>query len=132
MLPQDMNLTLKPPSCLMIIALHRKMLPLLVMLLVLSGISLSAVGEASSHGFAELTGEAPPGHHDHSHSHDDSDGKSDEHSHHDSSNHSHESLDHPTIRPIADHWVSIRQSPSDPGDSPRSFRYRLERPPKAS
>lgn len=117
----------------MITTMHRKMLlPILVMLLSLSGMSLSVVGDASSHGLAELTGDSSGGHRDHSHSHDDLDDKSEEHVHHDSSNHSHESLDHPAIRPVSGHWMSVRQPPSHAGDSPRSFRYRLERPPKAS
>ena len=117
----------------MITALHRKMLiPIVVMLLALSGMSLSVVGEASSHGLAELAGKGSGGHSDHSHSHNDVDEESEEHVHHDSSNHSHESLDHPTIRPVSGHWMSVRQLPSQAGDSPRSFRYRLERPPKAS
>ncbi|PKM29181.1 MAG: hypothetical protein CVV07_11725 [Gammaproteobacteria bacterium HGW-Gammaproteobacteria-11] len=117
----------------MITAPHRKvLLPIILMLLALSGMSLSVVGEASSHGLAELAGEAPGGHHDHGHSHDSVDQKSGEHAHHDASNHSHESLDHPTIRSVAGHWISVRHLSLQAGDSPRRFRYRLERPPKAS
>ncbi len=121
----------------MISAHHRKMLlPMLLMLLALAGMSLSAVGEASSHGLAELAGEMAGGDHDHGHDHsqghDEIDGKSDGHAHHDSSNHSHESLDHPTIRPVSGPRMSVRQLPILAGESPRRFRYRLERPPKAS
>lgn len=117
----------------MIMALQRKvLLPIFVMLLAVSGMSLSVVGEASSHGLAELAGLAE-GPHDHSHSHDFPDEQPDEHVHHDPSNHSHESLDPPTIRPVVPgHGMSVRQLPSPIGDSPHRFRYRLERPPKAS
>lgn len=116
----------------MISAFHHKLLlPMLVVLLALSGMSLSVVGEASSHGLAELVGEMSGGHNDHTHSHDEPDEKSDEHVHHDSSNHSHESLDHPTIRPVSGPLMSVRQLPLLAGESPRRFRYRLERPPKA-
>ena len=52
----------------MISAHHRQMLlPLLLMLLALTGMSLSAVGEASSHGLAELAGKISGGDHDHGH-----------------------------------------------------------------
>ncbi len=132
MLPRTIDPTFVQTSRLMISAVHRKMLlPILVMLLALSGMSLSAVGEASSHGLAELVEESSREHHDHSHSHDELDTKTNEHVHHDSSNHSHESVDHPTIHTISGHWTSVRQLPSLAVSSPRSFRYRLERPPKA-
>lgn len=117
----------------MITAIHRSMfLPVLVMLLALAGMSLSVIGEASSHGVAELTGASSMGHDEHPHSHDDVDEKSDDHVHHDTGNHSHESVDYPTIRPVSGAWMSLRQATPYVGDSPRSFRYRLERPPKAS
>lgn len=111
---------------------HRLLLPMLVVLLALFGMSLSAVGEASSHGLAALAGEMSGGDHDHSHSHDELGEKADEHAHHDSSNHSHESVDHPTILPLSGHRMSARQLSPLAGESPRRFRYRLERPPKAS
>lgn len=117
----------------MISVVHRKMLfSIFVMLLALSGMSLSAVGEASSHGLAELVDEASREHDEHSHIHDELDEKSEGHLHHDSSNHSHESVDHPTIHTISGHWTSVRQLPWLAVNSSRSFRYRLERPPKAS
>lgn len=117
----------------MITAIHRKMLlPVLVMLLALAGMSLSVVGEASSHGVAELAGAASVEHDEHPHSHDDADEKSDDHAHHDTGNHSHESFDHPTIRPVSGARMSLRQLTPHAGDSPRRFRYRLERPPKAA
>lgn len=115
----------------MISAHHRQMLlPLLLMLLALTGMSLSAVGEASSHGLAELAGKISGG--DHDHGHDELDEKPDGHAHHDSGNHSHESLDHPTIRPVTGPRMSARPLPILAGESPRRFRYRLERPPKPS
>ncbi|QIB50031.1 MULTISPECIES: hypothetical protein [Pseudomonas] len=116
----------------MITAIHRKkLLPILVMLFALAGMSLSVIGEASSHGIAELAETSVLDQDDHPHSHDDSDGKSDIHLHHDTGNHSHESVDHLTIRLLSDYSISLRQPIPFAGDSPRSFRYRLYRPPKA-
>ncbi|PAU86271.1 hypothetical protein CK507_15610 [Pseudomonas sp. WN033] len=117
----------------MISAFQRKqLLPMLVVLLALLGMSVSAVGETSSHGLAALAGEISGGQHDKSHSHDEFDEESDKHAHHDSSNHSHESLGHPTIRPVAAPLMSVRQLPLLAGRTPPRFHYRLERPPKAS
>lgn len=111
---------------------HKQLLPMLVVLLALLGMSVSAVGEASSHGLAALAGEISGGQHDQSHSHDEFDEESDEHAHHDSSNHSHESLGHLTIRSVPAPLMSARQLPLLAGKAPLRFRYRLERPPKAS
>ena len=118
----------------MITALHRHMLlPVLIMLLALSGASLSAFGEVSSHALAELAGESSNAPHDHAHSHGDADQPSDAgHAHHDASNHSHESLDLPTIRSVSSQSMPPRQLPCQAGDAPRSFTYRLERPPKTA
>ncbi|TVT30619.1 hypothetical protein [Marinobacter vinifirmus] len=117
----------------MITAIHRKnLIPFFALLFALAGMTFSVIGGASSHGVAELSGFVSEGQNDHSHSHNDSDGKSDIHLHHDAGNHSHESVDHPTIRPISDYSISLWQRIPYAGDSPRSFRYRLDRPPKAS
>lgn len=121
----------------MITAIHRKkLIPLLAMLLALAGLTLSVIGEASSHGIAELAESAAVELHDHQHSHDshshDGDEESDIHLHHDSGNHTHESVDQLTIHLITDHVISHRQPVPFAGNSPHSFRYRLDRPPKAS
>ncbi len=117
-------------------AYHRKLVPLLIMLVAMSGMTFSAIGEASSHGIAELTGSAVVDHQDHSHSHDPhehgADEKSDPHMHHDSGNHTHDTADRLTIHHPCHHELSLRQSIPFAGDSPHSFRYRLDRPPKAS
>jgi hypothetical protein len=97
----------------MVTATHRKkLIPLLALLLALAGMSLSAVGEASSHGIAELSAFVSEGHDNHSHSH--------------------ESADRLTTRLIPGYSISLRLPIPYAGDSPRSFRYRLERPPKTS
>ncbi|WP_372985688.1 hypothetical protein [Marinobacter sp.] len=121
----------------MITAIHRKKLfPLLVMLVALAGMTLSVVGEAASHGIAELTETSAMDLDDHPHSHDhhshDADEKPDIPLHHDSGNHTHESVDQLTIRLVSSHVLAFRQPVPFAGDSPRSFRYRLDRPPKAS
>ncbi|MBD3642070.1 MAG: hypothetical protein HUJ18_13840 [Marinobacter sp.] len=121
----------------MITAIQRKKLfPLLVMMVALAGMTLSVVGEASSHGIAELA-ETPamdldghPHSHDH-HSHD-AEEKPDIPLHHDSGNHTHESVDQLIICLVSSQPLAFRQPVPFAGDSPRSFRYRLERPPKAS
>lgn len=117
----------------MITAIHRrKLLPIIIMLFAMIGMSLSVIGEASSHGVAELAETSAIDHDDHPHSHDDEDEKSDVHLHHDTGNHTHESVDHLTIRLLSDYSISLRQSIPFAGASPRSFRYRLDRPPKTS
>jgi len=114
----------------MITAIHRKkLLPLLVMLLALAGVSLSVIGEAASHGLVELA-DAPPDHDDHPHSHDDTDAPSKTHLHHDAGNHTHESVFHLTIQLITGLSSSAPQHTPFAAESPRRFRYRLERPPK--
>jgi hypothetical protein len=117
----------------MITAIHRKnFIPLLALLLALAGMTLSVIGEASSHGVAELSESVPQDHDNHSHSHDDFDETSDIHLHHDAGSHTHESVDRLTVpldsRPLS----SFRQLTPYAGDSPRNFCYRLDRPPKAS
>jgi len=121
----------------MITAIHRKnLIPLLALLFALAGITFSVIGEASSHGVAELSESVSVSvsvdQDDHSHSHDDFDEKSDIHLHHDAGNHSHESMDHLKLHLISNYSISLRQPTPYAGDSPRSFRYRLDRPPKAS
>ncbi len=115
----------------MIIALHHKLLvPVLVMLLAVAGLSLSAIGEASSHGLVEMTGSSGD---DHDHSHHDHDHDSDvggQHPHHDAGNHSHESLEHPVLVTLLGSKATLRHYSPVAGESPRTFRYRLERPPK--
>jgi hypothetical protein len=108
------------------------LIPLLALLLALAGMSLSAVGEASSHGIAELSAFVSEGHDNHSHSHDNFDEKSDSHLHHDAGNHTHESADRLTTRLIPGYSILLRLPIPYAGDSPRRFRYRLERPPKTS
>mgnify|MGYP000306644859 CR=1 FL=1 len=119
----------------MITAIHRtKVFSLIVMLVALTGMTLSVVGEAASHGIAELTEMPAMDHTDHPHSHDhhshDPDEKSDIPLHHDSGNHSHESVDQFTIRLVSSHILAFRIPVPFAGDPPRSFRYRLERPPR--
>ena len=117
----------------MIAAIHRQnLIPLLALLLALAGMTFSVIGETSSHGIAELSAFVSEGHDNHSHSHDDFDEKSDSHLHHDAGNHSHESADRLTTRLIPGYSISLRLPIPYTGDSPRSFRYRLERPPKSS
>jgi len=111
---------------------QKKLIPFLALLFALAGMTFSVIGEASSHGVAELSGFVSADQNDHSHNHNDLDEKSDIHQHHDAGNHSHESVDHPAIRSISDCSISLRQPIPCAGDSPRSFRYRLDRPPKAS
>ncbi|WP_417516172.1 hypothetical protein [Marinobacter sp.] len=111
---------------------HKKLIPFLALLFALAGMTFSVIGETSSHGVAELSGFVSADQNDHSHNHNDLDDKSDIHQHHDAGNHSHETVDHPAIRSISDCSISLRQPIPCAGDSPRSFRYRLDRPPKAS
>lgn len=111
---------------------HRLRLAALVVLLALAGMLLSAVGEASSHGVAEMAVDPSMVHDEQPHGHEAVDGKSASHVHHDGNNHSHESLDHPIIRFVSGMWMSQRHSSQFAKDFPRSFRYRLERPPKVA
>lgn len=113
-------------------AIHRKkLLPILAMLIAVAGMSISVIGEAFSHGVAELAETPAVDHDDQPHSHDDFDEKPERHLHHDSGNHTHESVDHLTIRLLSDYSTPFRQPIPFAGDSPRSISYRLDRPPKA-
>ena len=125
----------------MITGIHpRKLFPLLVMLLALAGMTLSVIGEAFSHGVADLSAIPAVDHYDHlhndefhghdAHSHD-ADENQNASLHHDSGNHTHESVDRLTIPLASRPLMSFRQTTPYAGDSPRNFRYRLERPPKA-
>ncbi|MBE0485408.1 hypothetical protein [Marinobacter sp.] len=112
---------------------HRTLLPLMVMLIALAGMTLSTIGEASSHGIAELTEFNGTDHGDHAHSHDLEDHGENSHSahqHHDSGNHTHETADRLTVNFAPAHVISHRQALPFAGASPQNFRYRLERPPK--
>lgn len=121
-----------------ILASHRrKLLPMLVMLFALTGLSLSMIGEAFSHGAVELASDLESQHgvhsdnhggHGHSHSFDDE--EADAPSHHDAGNHTHETVDQLRIPDVSSISITLRQSAPFAGDSPRSLRYRLERPPK--
>lgn len=121
----------------MITVIHRKkrLLPTLIMLLALAGMSLSVIGEAFSHGVAELTDTAVVEQDDHPHSHDghshDTSKMSELSPHHDPGNHTHESVDQLKIPPLPEDITAIQQPVPFAGGLPRSFRYRLDRPPKA-
>jgi len=120
----------------MIIGTYRKkLLPLLVMLLALAGMSLSVIGGASSHGVVYLTHGMAIDQHDNMHNHDadlqGAESITESSPHHDSGNHSHESADQLTIHLISRNPVSLQQS-GPLGDAPRSIHYRLDRPPKNS
>jgi hypothetical protein len=95
----------------MITAIHRQnLIPLLALLLALAGMTFSVIGEASSHGIAELNESVAVtvDQDNHSHNHDDFDEKSDSHPHHDAGNHSHESADRLTSRFITGYSISLR------------------------
>lgn len=123
----------------MICAIHqRKLLPTLVMLLALAGVSLSVIGESFSHGVAELASDwesQPEGHSGshggHGHTHD-FDEEPESPMHHDAGNHTHETVDQLRIPLISQGPTVLRQPVPFTGASPRSLRYRLERPPKDS
>ncbi len=121
----------QPESGLVMIesARRRKIVPLLIMLVALTGLSFSLFGEAASHGVAELPSNQVADHGDHSHDHE-SDDESDHHQHHDSGNHTHETVDRLMLHWNTDPLISFRQTAPYAGESPRSFRYRLDRPPK--
>ncbi|ROQ43373.1 hypothetical protein EDB94_2829 [Marinobacter sp. 3-2] len=117
----------------MVTAIQRKnLLQMLVMLFALIGMSLSVIGEASSHGVAELAAPTTLDHESHPHSHDNGSEDSENHLHHDTGNHTHETVGHLSNRLLANQSMSLRQIISFAADSPRSFRYRLDRPPKDS
>ena len=115
---------------------RRTLLPTLLMLFALAGLSLSTVGEAFSHGVVELAVDSesqlsthPDTHDGHGHSHD-GDEEADAPLHHDAGNHTHETVDQLGIPVVSFVSIALRQSVPFAGDSPRSLRYRLERPPK--
>lgn len=117
---------------------RRSLLPALVMLLALAGLSLSVIGEAFSHGVVELAGDTESElsnqanfHHGHGHSHG-YDTEPESSLHHDASNHTHETVDQLTIPLVNQRFNTYRQPLPFAGGSPRSVRYRLERPPKDS
>ena len=119
----------------MITAINRKKrIPIIVMLIALIGLTFSFMGETLSHGVPELT-EANilhEGHHGHSHDHHSHSVQDhqDRHSHHDSGNHSHESADRLKMPVFSNLTPSLRRPVPFAGENPRSFRYRLDRPPK--
>ena len=125
----------------MISAIHqRKLLPTLVMLLALAGLSLSlsVIGESFSHGVANLAGEwesqsdgHPANHGAHGHTHDFDKEPETSSMHHDAGNHTHETVDHLRVPFVSQSLTVLRQPVPFVGGSPRSLRYRLERPPKA-
>jgi hypothetical protein len=114
----------------------RKLLPMLVMLFALAGLSLSVVGESFSHGVAELAGDHESGLNGHSDSHDghghshDLDEEAETSLHHDAGNHTHETVDQLRVPTVSRVLSILRQPAPFAGESPRSLRYRLERPPK--
>ncbi|PPI84415.1 hypothetical protein KEHDKFFH_09040 [Marinobacter maroccanus] len=119
----------------MITAINRKKgFPVIVMLIALIGMTFSVVGETSSHGVPEVTEANALNQGDHSHGHDHhSHGvqdQQDRHSHHDSGNHSHESADRLKMPVFSNLTPSLRRPVPYAGEDPRSFRYRLDRPPK--
>lgn len=117
----------------MITAIHRKkLISILVMLLTLSGMSFSVIGEASSHSISELADAQVLHHHDHQHEHDTADEQADTHIHHDASNHTHESPYHLNLCLLSVQPLSRRESFPFAGDFPRRSTERLERPPKAT
>lgn len=109
------------------------------MLVALAGLSLSVIGESFSHGVVDLAGDResqlsghPDSHHGHEHSHDFDEDAEMASLHHDAGNHTHETVDQLRV-PLASQSLSVLRQPLPfAGDSPRSLRYRLERPPKAS
>jgi hypothetical protein len=125
---------------LMISAIHqRKLLPTLVILFALAGLSLSVIGESFSHGVAEVAGdwESQPDSHPgslggHGHTHDFDEEPEVASLHHDAGNHTHETVDQLRVPFVFQDLTVLRQPVPFAGGSPRSLRYRLERPPKAS
>ncbi|AZR39747.1 MULTISPECIES: hypothetical protein [Marinobacter] len=119
----------------MISAIHqRKLLPTLVMLFALAGLSLSVIGESFSHGVAELAGDwesLHDGHPGNGHTHDFDEEPEAASLHHDAGNHTHETVDQLRVPFVSQSLTVLRQPVPFAGGSPRSLRYRLERPPKA-
>jgi len=124
----------------MISAIHqRKLLPTLVMLFALTGMSLSVIGESFSHGVANLAGDwesqfdcHPGSHGGLGHTHDFDEEPETASLHHDAGNHTHETVDQLRVPFVSQSLTVFRQPVPFAGGSPRSLRYRLERPPKAS
>ena len=119
----------------MITAINRKKrIPIIVMLIALIGLTFSLMGETLSHGVPELTEAKPLNGGEHSHGHDhhshDVQDQQDRHSHHDSGNHSHASADRLKMPVFSNLTPSLRRPVPFAGENPRSFRYRLDRPPK--
>lgn len=123
----------------MISAIHqRKLLPTLVILFVLVGLSLSVIGESFSHGVANLAGDwksqfdgQPGSHGAHGHTHGFDEEPETSSVHHDAGNHTHETVDHLRVPFVSQSLTVLRQPVPFAGGSPRSLLYRLERPPKA-
>jgi len=123
----------------MVSGLHqRKLLPTLLMLFALAGLSLSVIGESFSHGVAELAGDGESAlthhsvsHDEHGHSHDFDEEPEASSLHHDAGNHTHETVDQVGVPLVTQSTTVLRQPVPFAGESPRSLRYRLERPPKA-
>ena len=118
---------------------QRKLLPTLVMLFALAGLSLSVIGESFSHGVANLAGEwesqsdgHPANHGAHGHTHNFDEEPETSSVHHDAGNHTHETVDQLRVPFVSQSLTVLRQPVPFAGGSPRSLRYRLERPPKAS
>ncbi|MDX5385741.1 MAG: hypothetical protein LPK24_04325 [Marinobacter sp.] len=112
---------------------------MLVMLFALAGLSLSVIGESFSHGVANLAGDwesQPDGHPGsygaHGHTHDFDEEPETSSVHHDAGNHTHETVDQLRVPFVSQSLTVLRQPVPFAGGSPRSLRYRLERPPKAS
>lgn len=116
---------------------QRRLLPTLVMLFALAGLSLSVIGESFSHSVVELAGDwesrisgHPDSHHGHGHSHDFDEETETSSLHHDAGNHTHETVGQLRAPLVSQSLSILRQPVPFAGDSPRSLRYRLERPPK--
>lgn len=119
----------------MVTVIHRKkLLPTVVMLLALIGMSLSLIGEAFSHGATVLPGTAKPGQFGDSHNHVGYSHGVDETSEvsrpHDPGNHTHETVDQLAPPPLPQGVIGNPPPITLSVGCPRSFHYRLERPPK--
>ncbi|WP_227499681.1 hypothetical protein ABWH88_09410 [Marinobacter adhaerens] len=107
------------------------------MLFALAGLSMSVIGESFSHGVAELAGDwesqsdgQTDSHGAHGHTHDFDEEPETSSVHHDAGNHTHETMDHLRVPFVSQSLTVLRQPVPFAGGSPRSLRYRLERPPK--
>lgn len=113
---------------------QRKLLPMLVMLFALAGLSLSVVSESFSHVTVGPTGEwesvSDNSHMSHEHHHDFGEAVDEPIQHHDAGNHTHETVDHLKVPIVFQRPIKLRQPFPFAGGSPRTIRYRLERPPK--